>query len=583
MADHRSAPDDAPVADAGFDADWIVVGSGFGGSVSALRLAEAGERVLVLECGRRFEDHEHARSTWDLRRYFWAPRLGMRGILRLTLFRDVFIGTGAGVGGGSLGYANTLYRPKDDAFFESPQWAGLADWKAELAPHYDTAERMLGVTQYGPMGVTDDLMLRLARDLGVEDGFHPTRVGVFLGEPGVEVDDPYFGGAGPRRSGCRRCGACMVGCRYNAKNTLRKNYLWFAERAGATVLADREVTRLVPLAPDGSPDPEADGSHGWLVETEHPGAWIRKRRRSFRARGVVLAAGALGSTRLLLRQRLTGAMPRLSDRVGHLVRTNSESILAVTARDDRHDFSRTVAISSSIWPDDKTHIEPVTYGAGGGAIGMLSTLLVGDGTRISRPLKFLGQVVRHPIRFVRITWPRHWGRRSFLVLVMQSHDNAIQLRGRRRWLRRGIKVTTAQDAGRPNPTFLPVANESATRLAEYIGGIPQSGVTEALFNIPITAHLLGGCSIGRDAGSGVVDGDHRAFGYEQLLVVDGSVMPANVGVNPSLTITAMAERAMERLLADPTGNRQHGVGKVSGFRAGSVDAEPAGSSPSEVP
>jgi cholesterol oxidase len=554
---------DTPDAD-GFDADWIIVGSGFGGSVSALRLAERGESVLVLECGRRFEDHEHAKSTWDLRRFFWAPKLGMRGVLRLSLFRDIFIGTGAGVGGGSLGYANTLYRPQDDTFYDAAQWSGLADWKRELAPHYDTAEHMLGVTTYGPMGINDELMLRLAGDLGVEDGFHPTRVGVFLGEPGVEVDDPYFGGEGPRRSGCRRCGACMVGCRYNAKNTLRKNYLWFAERAGARIRPDTEVTRLVPLAADGTPDSAADGSHGWHVETAYPGAWLRHRRRTFRARrGVVVAAGSLGSTKLLLRQRLTGALPRISDRVGHLVRTNSESILAVTARDDRHDFSQTVAISSSIWPDDHTHIEPVTYGAGGGAIGMLSTLLVGDGTRVTRPLKFLGQVLRHPVRFAKITWPRHWGRRSFLVLVMQSYDNAIQLRGRRRLLGRGIRFTTAQDAGRPNPTFLPIANESAERLASYIDGIPQSGLTEALFNIPITAHLLGGCTIGADAATGVVDARHRAFGYEGLLVVDGSTMPANVGVNPSLTITAMAERAMGLLAAESSTDRPTSVAEAT--------------------
>jgi cholesterol oxidase len=531
--------------DIGFDADWIVVGSGFVGCVSALRLAEGGWSTLVLECGRRFADNEFAKSSWDLRRYFWAPALGLRGIMRLSLFRDVFIATGAGVGGGSLGYANTLYRPKDDEFYRAEQWAALGDWKRELHAHYDTAERMLGVTDYGPPGHTDELIRRLGEDLGVEDTFRMTRVGVFLGEPGVEVPDPYFGGAGPARSGCQRCGACMVGCHYNAKNTLLKNYLWFAEAAGARILPDREVTRVVPLDAAGNADASQDGSHGWLVETEHPGAWLRRRRRTFRARhGVVLSAGALGTTRLLLRQRIEGHLPRLSDRVGHLVRTNSEAILGVTAPDDSHDFSQTVAISSSIYPDPHTHVEPVTYGAGGGAIGMLSTLMVGGGTRVTRPLKLLGQIVRHPIRFAKVTWPHRWSRRSFLVLVMQSHDNAIQLRGRRRWLRRGIKVTTAQDAGRPNPTYLPVANDAAERLAGYVGGIPQSSVTEALFNVPTTAHLLGGCAIGADPSRGVVDSQHRAFGYENLLVVDGSAMPANVGVNPSLTITAMAERAM---------------------------------------
>lgn len=522
-----------------FDADWIVVGSGFGGSVAALRLATKGHSVLVLECGRRFADHEFARSTWDLRNYFWAPRLGLRGILRLSMFRDVFIATGCGVGGGSLGYANTLYRPRDDAFYDAPQWRHLAEWKEELAEHYDTAERMFGVTEYFPPGPADELMVRLADDLGVRDSFRMSRVGVFLGEPGVEVDDPYFGGAGPRRVGCIRCGACMVGCRYGGKNTLVKNYLHLAERAGARILADRQVTRVVPHGPAG------DGSDGWAVETEHPGAWLRHRRRTFHARtGVVLAAGSLGTTRLLLGQRLEGSLPRISSRVGHLVRTNSESILAVTAPDDSWDFSRSVAISSSIYPDPHTHVEPVTYGAGGGAIAVLSTLLVGDGTRVTRPLKFLGQALRHPVKLLKITFPRRWSRRSFLVLVMQSHDNAIRLKARRRLLRRSIRLTTAQDEGRPNPTFLPIANESAERLATYIGGIPQSSVMEALFNIPTTAHLLGGCVIGADARHGVVDAQHRVHGYENLLVVDGSALPANVGVNPSLTITALAERAM---------------------------------------
>lgn len=533
------------MADPDFDADWIVVGSGFGGSVAALRLAEKGWSVLVLESGRRFRDEDFARSTWNLRRYFWAPRLGLRGILRLSLFRDVFIASGAGVGGGSLGYANTLYRPRDDAFFEDPQWAGLSDWKQELGDHYDTAERMLGVTRYAPEGPADPYIRRLGRELGVEATFEPARVGVFLGEPGVEVPDPYFAGEGPPRTGCIRCGACMVGCRFNAKNTLEKNYIWFAERAGACFEPDREVRRVETLGKDGAPDPSGVGDHGWQVESRTPGALLRPDRRVHRARhGVVLAAGALGTTRLLLRQRLLGTLPHLSDRLGHLVRTNSESILAVTAPDDTHDFSRTVAISSSLALDGRTHVEPVTYGAGGGALAVLSTLLVGDGTRVTRPLRFLAQVLRHPIGFLKVTFPRRWSRRTFLVLVMQSHDNAIRLVASRRRLLGGMRLTTRQDSGRPNPTYLPAANAAAERMAGYLGGIPQSSVTEALFNVPTTAHLLGGCAIGIDPSTGVVDQRHAAFGYRNLLVADGSSMPANVGVNPSLTITAMAERAM---------------------------------------
>lgn len=530
-------------ADGGFDADWLIVGSGFGGSVAALRLAELGDSVVVHEAGRRFADHEHARSTWNLRRYFWAPHLGMRGILKLTKFRDVLVATGAGVGGGSLGYANTLYVPNEDAFYGDPHWSELADWRRELAPWYATAERMLGVTRYAPKGAVDHLIERLGQDLGVPESFGMSRVGVFLGEPGVEVPDPYFQGAGPPRTGCIRCGACMVGCRVGAKNTLVKNYLWLAERAGVRIEAGRQVVDVRPLG-------AADGADGYLVTSERPGAWLRRRRATTRVRGIVFAGGALGTTRLLLELGMTGALPRLSDRVGELVRTNSESILAVTAPAGDWDFSRSVAISSSVYPDSRTHVEPVTYGAGGGAIGIMSTLLVGDGTRITRPLRFLRQAIRHPVRLVQVTFPRQWSRRTFLVLVMQAHDNAMRLRGRRRLIRRGISLRTEQDQARPNPTFLPIANQAAEQLAGYIGGTPQSSIFEALFNIPTTAHLLGGATIGGTPADGVVDARQRVFGYRNMLVVDGSAVPANVGVNPSLTITAMAERAIALLATE---------------------------------
>jgi len=520
------------------------VGSGFGGSVSALRLAEKGYRVTVLEAGRRFRDQDFARSSWNLRRYFWAPRLGLRGIMRLTLFRDIFIVSGAGVGGGSLVYANTLYVPHSERFYGDPTWSALADWRAELAPFYETAQRMLGVTEYHPPGPQDELLERLATDLGVPDGFRMTKVGVFLGAPGVEVPDPYFGGDGPDRTGCVRCGACMVGCRYGAKNTLVKNYLWFAERRGARVEANSMVTDIRPID-------AASGEAGYEVHTEYPGAWLRRRRRVIRTRGVVLAAGALGTTTLLTACRMQGGLPALSSRVGYTVRTNSESILAVSGKRGTHDFTNSVAISSSIFPDEHTHIEPVTYGARGDALAVLSTLLVGDGSRVTRPLKFLGQVVRHPLRFLALCVPFGWARRTFLVLVMQSHDNSMRLVGGRRLFSRRVRLRTVQDPEHPNPTFIPLANQAAERIAGYIDGTPQSGIFEALFNIPTTAHLLGGATIGADAASGVVDAQHRVFGYRNMLVVDGSAIPANVGVNPSLTITALAERAMSRIPSAP--------------------------------
>src|SRR5829696_7259900 len=379
------------------DYDWLVIGSGFGGSVAALRLSEKGHRVAVMESGRRFGDDDLPRSTWDVRRYFYAPRLGMRGIFRLSTFRDVAVVSGAGVGGGSLGYANTLYRAPA-RFYRDGQWAGLADWEAALAPHFVEAERMLGVTEVEADDPADQLLREYGREIGAADSYAKTRVGVFFGEPGVTVADPYFGGAGPDRAGCVLCGRCMVGCPHNAKNTLVKNYLWLAERASAEVFPEREV---VDVRPVGAPD----GSEGYEVTTERPGAWLRRDRRTVRARGVVLAAGALGTNKLLARCKQAGSLPRVSDRLGRCVRTNSEAILAVTLPKDHAELVKRVAISSSVYPDPDTHIETVTYGDAGDSMSLLYTLMVGDGTRVTRPLKLLGEVARHPVRWLRTLSP----------------------------------------------------------------------------------------------------------------------------------------------------------------------------------
>jgi cholesterol oxidase len=492
----------------GFDFDWLVIGSGFGGSVSALRLAEKGHSVGVLECGRRFADDELPRSTADLKRYFWNPRLGMRGIFRLTTFKDVSVVSGCGVGGGSLGYANTLYVPPK-AFFEDRQWAEIGE------------------------------------NLGVGDTYKKTPVGVFFGEEGeagVTVADPFFGGEGPERTGCKLCGRCMVGCPHGAKNTLVKNYLYLAEKRGVQVMPERTVIDIRPLG-------SADGSEGYEVESVRSGAWLRKDRRVQRARGVVVSAGPLGTNKLLQRCRLGGSLPRISARLGELVRTNSESILTVTVPEDYpHDLIKRVAITSSIYPDPHTHIETVTYGDRGDSMRFLYTLLTGNGTRLTRPLKLLWQVALHPGRLAQVLFAKHWSRRTIILLVMQTLDNAIALRPRKGpfgslWLQ------TEQDPERPNPTFIPVANKAAEWLAERTGGIAQSSVSEALFNIPSTAHILGGAVIAADPGQGVIDARQRVFGYENLLVCDGSAIPANVGVNPSLTITALAEHAMSHVPA----------------------------------
>jgi cholesterol oxidase len=525
-----------------FDFDWLVIGSGFGGSVSALRLAEKGYRVGVLECGRRFRDEDFASSTWSLRRYFWAPRLGMRGIMRLSTFKDVAVVSGCGVGGGSLGYANTLYVPPSQ-FFKDAQWGDLADWERELAPHYAEAQRMLGVVPTPNDDPADQLLKELGEHLGVGDTYRKTPVGIFFGEqPGATVPDPFFGGEGPDRTGCMQCGRCMVGCPHGAKNTLVKNYLWLAEHRGVTVTPDRTVADIRPLGAE-------DGSDGYAVTSVASGMRRDRDRHTLTARGVIVAAGALGTNRLLQRCRLNGSLPRVSHRLGELVRTNSESILAVTVPDDYpDDLTRRVAISSSIYPDPHTHIETVTYGHAGDSMSTLYTLLVADGSRVTRPLKLLGQIVRHPVKFAQVLWPKGWSRRTIIVLVMQTLDNAIALRPT--LTRSGdVRLQTEQDPTRPNPTFIPVANEAAEWLAKRTGGVAQSSVMEAMLNVPSTAHILGGAVIGRDPEHGVVDADQRVFGYENLLVCDGAAVPANVGVNPSLTITALAERAMSRIPA----------------------------------
>ena len=523
------------------DYDWLVIGSGFGGSVSALRLAEKGYRVGVLEAGRRYEDEDFAKTTWNARRYYWLPRLGLRGIFRMSLFRDVFVVSGCGVGGGSLGYANTLYRPTPgSAFYRDPQWSELDDWESALAPHYDTAERMLGVTRYEGEGPADRLLREIAEELGVADTYSTTRVGVFFGEPGRTVEDPYFGGEGPPRAGCIRCGACMVGCRYNAKNTLVKNYLWFAERAGVEILPERTVADIKPL---GAPD----GADGYAVTSERSGAWIRKHRRTLTAGGVVIAAGALGTNQLLQRCRLGGSLPNLSDRVGHVVRTNSEAITAVTTKNDRHDFTKSIAITSSIYPDADTHIENVTYGRGADSISFLFTILTAAGSQLTRPLQLLRAALGHPLTFARTFWPFRWSRRTVILLTMQTLDNSIRLRPKRNLFGLGPRLQTEEDPDKPNPRFIEVADRVTRRAAEKLDATPQSGLTEALLNIPTTAHIMGGAVIGESASTGVIDARHRAFGYTNLLVCDGSAIPANVGVNPSLTITAMAEQAMSHV------------------------------------
>lgn len=513
----------------GFDYDVVIIGSGFGGSVSALRLTEKGYSVAVLEAGRRFTSNDFAKTNWNLRRYFWFPRLGMYGILRMNLLDEVLALSGAGVGGGSLGYANTLYEPHD-AFYADPQWADITDWREELAPHYQMAKRMLGVTDAPADTPADDVMRAVAERMGVADTFRPAPVGVFFGEPGVEVDDPYFGGAGPRRAGCVFNGACMVGCRYNAKNSLDKNYLYLAEANGAEVHAQTEVVDVM------------QAEEGWTVKTQRPGPIKRRRVRTFTARHVIFSAGALGTTRLLLSLAERERLPNMSDRVGHLVRTNSEVLVGATADNTEVEYSQGLAITSSIHPEPRTHIEPVRYPKGSSALAPLGTILTDGGPGMPRPVRYLYNVVRHPIRFIRTLSIYKWAERTVILLVMQSYDNSIQLY--RKKGRLGVRMASRQGHGKPNPTYIPLANEAARIAAEVMDGQAVSAINEVLLNRPVTAHLLGGAPIGSNPERGVIDPYHRMYGHDGLHVIDGSSVCANLGVNPSLSITAMAERAL---------------------------------------
>jgi cholesterol oxidase len=515
--------------------DVLVVGSGFGGSVTALRLTEKGYRVGVLEAGARFEDADFAATSFDTRRFLFAPELGCYGIQRIDMVKDCVILAGAGVGGGSLVYANTLYEPLD-AFYRDRSWAHITDWKAELAPYYDQAKRMLGVVQNPLHTPSDEVMEKVAIEMGVGDTFHPTPVGVFFGGPGDEGGeahaDPFFGGVGPARNACRNCGECMTGCRHNAKNTLVKNYLLLAERAGAVVHPLTTVTRVRPR----------EGG-GYEVTARWTKAKLSRRTavRTFTADQVVFAAAAIGTQKLLHRMKVEGHLPGLSDRLGVLTRTNSESILGAIAPDLGTDYSRGVAITSSWHPDEHTHVEPVRYGKGSNLMSLLQTVLTdGDGPD-PRWRTWLREMWQQKGNVRDLYDLRHWSERAVIALVMQTLDNSITVKPAKRAGQ--FHLTSEQGHGEPNPTWIPVANEAVRRMAAVLGGTPGGSIGEP-FNRPLTAHFIGGCTIGETDRTGVVDPYHRVHGYPGLHIADGSTISANLGVNPSLTITAQAERAM---------------------------------------
>ncbi|MFQ5458084.1 MAG: GMC oxidoreductase [Myxococcota bacterium] len=517
-----------------YDFDFIVIGSGFGGSVSAHRLTEKGYRVGVLEMGKRYRQDDFPETNWNARKFLWGPALKLHGFFRMSLFRHAWVLSGVGVGGGSLVYANTLLVPPDRVWTDD-KWRHLEDWKSVMPRFYDTARQMLGVTTNPYLGEADKILQESAKEQGFGETFYPTEVGVFFGESGKTVPDPYFGGNGPPRSGCTLCGGCMVGCRYNAKNTLDKNYLYFAEKQGAQVIPETLAVDVKPL------NGKEDGRDGYQIETVSATRWL-KRKKIFRTRGVVFAGGVLGTVKLLAEARARGSLPNLSDQVGEFVRTNSESIIGVRMNDRKIDMSDGIAIGSGVHINADTHIEAVRYPKGSDALAGSSTLLTHGEPGLRRILAWLGQVISHPWKSLKAISPGGWAQSSIILLVMQTLDSHIRMR-----LVRSIFPPfrrKLQTHGPRIPTYIPAANRFAEKMGEQFGGTPLTALTEIIFNVPTTAHILGGAAMGANARDGVIDSHNRVFNYKNMYVCDGSMIGANLGVNPSLSITALSEHAM---------------------------------------
>ena len=541
------------------DYDVLVIGSGFGGSVTALRLTEKGYRVGVLESGRRFADSELPKTSWRVRDYLFAPELGCFGIQRIHRLNDVIVLAGAGVGGGSLVYANTLYVP-GEGYFKDPHWGHITDWSEELLPFYDQAQRMLGVVTNPTMTAADVAFKAVADEMGVGHTFKRTPVGVYFGSaPGVTEPDPYFGGVGPERTGCIECGECMTGCRHNAKNTLVKNYLGLAEGAGAKVHPLTTVTTVRQL-PDGRWAVDARSTESLAAKaTGKVRGKVAARRsgdqslpddsvdgagRTFTADHVVFSAGTWGTQSLLHRLLADGVLPDLSPRLGSLTRTNSESLVGVVnaTPPGEGDFTHGVAITSSFFPDPNTHIEPVRYGKGSNSMLLLETVMSDGQEGVPRYKQWAREAIKHPWDVVRSGYVRGASEKGIIALVMQNVNNSITVAGERTRSGR-FRLRSRQGEGAPNPSWIPVANDAMRRLAKIIGGSPRGNWGEVV-DAPMTAHFIGGAVIGLTPDEGVIDPYHRVHGYPGLHIADGSTITANVGVNPSLTITAMAERAM---------------------------------------
>lgn len=523
-------------SEAELDYDYIIIGSGFGGSVSALRLAEKGYRVLVIEKGKWFKTDDFPTTNWNLKKWLWLPGLRLFGFFRITFFRHITTLTGVGVGGGSLVYANTLPVPKTK-FFTAETWAHLADWEKELKPFYPVALQMLGATKNPRLEFGDIALQKLSKQIGKEEHFEPTNVAVFFGEPGKTVQDPYFNGKGPERSGCTFCGGCMIGCRHNAKNTLDKNYLFFAQKLGAKIQAESEVYDIKPM--DGK-----SGSTGYTVHWRSSTTFI-KNKGTITAKGIILAGGVLGTVKLLLKLKKT-SLPNLSDKVGHGVRTNSESLLGVTAYDKKTVFSDGIAIGSILHTDENSHLEPVRYSEGAGFWRILMSPVAHGRFWFIRMAKAIWDILTHPIKNSKVYFVSDWAKHTQILLFMQTINTTLQFS-------KGLfGMSSSIEKGKHPTAFIPEAKILAEKFAGITHGKTTALLTETIFGIPTTAHILGGCVMGKDIHEGVIDKDNRVFGYENMMICDGSMISANPGVNPSLTITALSERAMSKIPAQST-------------------------------
>lgn len=517
--------------------DYIVIGSGFGGSVSAMRLSEKGYSVAVLEKGKKYEAKDFPTTNWNIPKYIWAPLFKWFGFQKLTFFKELFVISGVGVGGGSLVYANTHMVPPDK-FFNNPAWSAFKDWKSVLKPFYEKAKFMLGTVENKLFNTADEVLKEVARDMGSESSFKGVNVGVYFGDT-EQATDPYFNGLGPKRTGCIECAGCMVGCRHGAKNTLDKNYLWFAQKFGSKVFAETLVTKIDYI----------DGIYH--VHTKDSTSWFSRKRKVFKSKGLVVSGGVLGTMDLLLKQKYQHkTLPKLSATLGHNLRTNSESLCGITSRTKK--LNHSIAISSIFDADEHTHIEVVKYPDGSESMGVFGTLAAGNGNGLIRTAKLIGNIITHPIDFLRSLWKFGWAKNSVILLVMQTLDNSMKM-VYRKFPFPGVSISNK--GNKRVPAYIDKGQEVMHRYAEKVDGIAINSITEILFNMATTAHILGGCPMGKTASDGVVNEKFEVHGYPNMYILDGSIMPCNLGVNPSLTITALSEYAMDLIEPKPSAGK----------------------------